>query len=98
MKYKIIISSYVWDNFKKITEFYLGINSHFAIKLNDTFIKKIERIEQNPYMYKTLHYFPEYRYTIIMKKFLLIYKVVNDEIRVLYFIDGTIDYPNILKE
>ncbi len=97
MKYKIIISSYVWDSLEKMINFYLTINNHYAEKLIDSFLKRIKRIEQNPYMYKTLLYHPEYRYSVIMNNFLLVYKVVNGEIRVLYFVDGSTDYSSIIK-
>ena len=97
MKYQLIIAKSVYDNLEKIIEYYTTINVAYTNKIIVNLNRTIVSISTNPYLYPKLDYFPIYRKAIILKRFLLIYRINSNQIEILHFVDGISNYPRLLS-
>jgi len=104
LHYKIILSDKANNDIDRITEYL----KHFNYRI-DRIIKKInddmENLKYMPKMHKTIFYYttPDFEYRrIVSAKYVVIYKIVKDEIIILRIFNQKENYLNqrnfILKE
>src|SRR5690348_9827868 len=91
--FRLSISLAALNDFDEITDFIAYVNKQpmNAIKVGDAIFKAIDKIRENPFVYKECEAIPTktkmYRQAVCLS-WLIIYKVMKNEIRVLGIIHG----------
>ena len=96
--YEVIISKEAWEGLEKILEYYLNLNVGYSKKIYNSFFQYLEKLKTNPFIYKRLNFLQNYRRIIVLKRFLIIYRIINKKIYVVLFVDGTTNYKSLLKK
>ena len=96
--FEVIISREALNGLEKTIEYYLEINPTYSKKIYKAFFQYLEKLKMNPFIYKRLNFLQNYRRIIVLKRFLIIYRIINKKINVVLFVDGTTNYKTLLKK
>lgn len=99
-KYNIIFTSTFTEMFNSVSIQYTHYSSTYSDNIEKKLYKAIHLLKTFPYSAPLIKYkgIPQiYRKSIIKNRFFIIFKIINDEIYLLYFIDGRQNPQNYLK-
>ena len=99
-KYKILFTQTFKDMFKYQFDKYISYSPSYALKIEKRLYEAISVLELFPYATPSVKFRgkPEtYRKFIIKKRFLIIFKILDSIIYLLYFIDGRQSPKNYSK-
>ena len=99
--YKVGILRTAWDDLERIADMHLSlVGPKSAKKITDGILDSIDTLKISPYGYPTV---PDkdlaelgYR-MVIYKKYLAIYRIIDDVVYVYHIADGRSNYPQIVK-
>ena len=99
--YKIEILKPAWDDLERIGDLHYSLSGpRSAKKVTDGILDSIATLDTFPYGYPTVpdRKLAEEGYRmVIYKKYLSIYRVIDDTVYVYHIADGRTNYPQILK-
>ena len=99
--YEIKILTPAWNDLERIADMHLSlIGVQSAKKVTDGILDRIELLGTFPYSCPTIpdEELSEQEYRMaIYKKYLIIYRVINNVVYVYHIADGRTNYPQIIK-
>lgn len=91
--YKVTIAKETVKELDQIFDYYAG--TKHSIKLNAELVKQIDLLSNYP---NSGQQFGRYRKAVIMKRYILVYAVIGQEVRIAHVYDGRTDYQKKLQE
>ena len=99
--YKVEILKPAWDDIERIADMHFALSGpQSAKKVTDGILDSIASLEVFPYGYPTVpdRELSEQGYRmVIYKKYLAVYRVIDDIVYVYHVADGRTNYPQIIK-
>lgn len=101
-KCRIELLNTAWLDVEKIADFHLEqVGAASAQRITDELLDAVENLSEFPYM-GPLHPDPElselgYRKLVLTKIYVAVYRVIEDVVYVYRIVNGTTDYPKLLK-
>ena len=99
--YRVEILRPAWDDLERIADMHLSlVGPKSAQKLTDGILDSIDTLKISPYGYPTVpdEELAEIGYRmVIYKKYLCIYRVIDEVVYVYHIADGRTNYPQIIK-
>lgn len=101
-KYRVELLDAAWLDVDKIADFHLEkVGAGYAQRITDKILDGVENLAEFPHM-GPLHPDLElaalgYRKLVLTKIYVAVYRVIGDVVYVYRVVNGTTDYPKLLK-
>lgn len=99
--YEIKILTPAWNDLERIADMHLSlVGVQSAKKVTDGILSRIEILKEFPYACPTVpdQELSEQGYRMVVyKKYLAVYRVIDDIVYIYHIADGRSDYPQIMK-
>ena len=101
-KCRVELLDTAWRDIEKIADFHLeSVGVVSAQRITDQILDGVENLAEFPHM-GPLHPDPElavlgYRKLVLTKIYVAVYRVIGDVVNVYRIVNGTTDYPKLLK-